>query len=277
MKKFTILCIIQLFFLYNLVEAQCSLTASIASQTNVSCNGGSNGQLLVSVSGGTSPYTYLWSNAAGTAGIVGLSAGTFTVSISDANSCTVSISATITEPAALSSPTITAGGSTTICPGSTVDLSITPVSDVSYCWSEGGAPTQNWQAVGNAGFTSSYVDDPSLAFDPVSGDPFIAFRDVGSSNKATVMKFNGSSWEVVGSAGFSAGSALYTSLSFDPLNGIPYVAYRDGGNSSKATVMKYDGSSWVTVGSSGFSAGEAGDISFAFDPVNGAPFIAYSW
>ena len=38
------------------------LTSSITSTNDVSCNGGSNGSAVVSASGGTAPYSYLWDN-----------------------------------------------------------------------------------------------------------------------------------------------------------------------------------------------------------------------
>jgi hypothetical protein len=78
------------------------ITTSIAAQTNVSCNGGSNGSATVSATGGTGAYTYLWSPSGGTADTAnGLSAGTYTATVTDANGCTATQSFTITEPAAL--------------------------------------------------------------------------------------------------------------------------------------------------------------------------------
>ncbi|MBL0139275.1 MAG: DNRLRE domain-containing protein [Bacteroidetes bacterium] len=52
--------------------------------SNVSCYGGNNGSLTVIPSGGTSPYTYLWSNSATTATISNLSPGAYSVTVTDA-------------------------------------------------------------------------------------------------------------------------------------------------------------------------------------------------
>ncbi len=77
------------------------ITSSISTQTNVSCFGGTNGSATVSVSGGTAPYTYLWSNGATSAFITGIIAGTYTCTITDANNCTKTQSVTITQPTAI--------------------------------------------------------------------------------------------------------------------------------------------------------------------------------
>ncbi|WP_310556177.1 T9SS type A sorting domain-containing protein, partial [Flavobacterium sp.] len=77
------------------------ISTSVGSQTNVSCFGGATGAASVSSSGGTSPYTYAWSNGAVTSSITGLSANTYTCTVTDANFCTATRSFTITQPAAV--------------------------------------------------------------------------------------------------------------------------------------------------------------------------------
>jgi hypothetical protein len=81
---------------------QPSALAVTTAQTNVSCNGGSNGTATVTVSGGTAAYTYAWSPSGGTAATAtGLTAGTYTCTITDANGCTTTASVTITQPTAI--------------------------------------------------------------------------------------------------------------------------------------------------------------------------------
>jgi gliding motility-associated-like protein len=62
---------------------------------NVQCPGESIGMIELDVNGGTAPYAYLWSNSAITQNIEGLSAGTYSVIITDANGCTWSAEAII--------------------------------------------------------------------------------------------------------------------------------------------------------------------------------------
>ena len=56
----------------------------------VSCFGGSDGSGRVVAADGTAPYTYLWSDGAGTTNdtIIGLSVGRYYVTVTDAKKCT---------------------------------------------------------------------------------------------------------------------------------------------------------------------------------------------
>lgn len=79
--------------------------ATIVSTQNVSCNsanGGSpNGSATVAVSGGTGNSSILWSNGETTATIQNLAAGSYSATVTDANSCTATATATISEPPVL--------------------------------------------------------------------------------------------------------------------------------------------------------------------------------
>lgn len=116
-----------------------ALNATSSTLTNVSCNGGNNGSVSVAPSGGTTPYTYSWSSSpvqtAATA--TGLPAGTYTVTVTDAQSCTKSVTATVTQPAALAA---TASTLTNVAcnGGSNGSVSVTPsggTTPYSYSWS----------------------------------------------------------------------------------------------------------------------------------------------
>ncbi|GIV28479.1 MAG: hypothetical protein KatS3mg027_2293 [Bacteroidia bacterium] len=78
-----------------------SLTAT---QTqSVSCNGGNNGAANASPSGGVGGYTYTWSPTGGNSSTAsGLTTGIYTITVSDANNCTISSTVQILEPPALS-------------------------------------------------------------------------------------------------------------------------------------------------------------------------------
>ncbi|MBI2968122.1 MAG: hypothetical protein HYY40_09960 [Bacteroidetes bacterium] len=78
------------------------LSVSLSSQKNVTCNGGNDGEINISVSGGTTLYTFAWSNLSATEDVSGLTAGNYSVLITDANNCTQTFSATISQPLPLS-------------------------------------------------------------------------------------------------------------------------------------------------------------------------------
>ncbi|WP_420388274.1 PKD domain-containing protein [Roseivirga sp.] len=119
-----------------------ALSLSIAS-TNVLCNGEANGTIDLTVTGGTGPFTYSWSNGAGTEDLTGLSANTYIVNVTDANGCIASTSVVISEPAVLS---LSTSKTDVLCNGAAtgdIDLSVSGGSvGYSYLWSN-GATTQD--------------------------------------------------------------------------------------------------------------------------------------
>jgi hypothetical protein len=80
-----------------------ALTVAKTSQTDVLCYGASTGAINITASGGTADYTYDWADLAGTNDVedrTGLAAGTYTVTVKDANGCsTAALSITIEQPA----------------------------------------------------------------------------------------------------------------------------------------------------------------------------------
>ncbi|MBV6440156.1 MAG: hypothetical protein EPGJADBJ_01819 [Saprospiraceae bacterium] len=124
--------------------SQCTVVATVVQ--NVSCFGGNNGSLSASASGGVAPYTYLWSDPSGQTSPVAsnLSAGTFTVTVTDANGCTSTATATLTQPADL---VLSALGSLAKCfgqaSGSGSASATGGTQPYSFVWSNGIIGQQN--------------------------------------------------------------------------------------------------------------------------------------
>jgi basic membrane lipoprotein Med (substrate-binding protein (PBP1-ABC) superfamily) len=88
--------------------ANCSDTAFVAltvlpnftvnaTPTNALCSSGT-GSISTTIVGGTSPYTYLWSNGATTSSLSNLAAGSYTVTATDANGCKADTTLALTKP-----------------------------------------------------------------------------------------------------------------------------------------------------------------------------------
>src|SRR5690606_28541988 len=73
----------------------------LISKEDNSCTGYSDGSLEITALGGTSPYQFFWSNGASGASIGNLFAGTFQVTLTDANGCPSQQTYQINEPPAL--------------------------------------------------------------------------------------------------------------------------------------------------------------------------------
>ena len=64
-----------------------------------------------------------------------------------------------------------------------------------------------WQTVGAAGFSVAVANYPSLAI--ANGTPYVAYQDVNTAYKATVMKFDGSNWVTGGADLEQIGTCLW--------------------------------------------------------------------
>jgi len=115
------------------------LSGATVVDNQIICNGGNDGQATVSATGGTAPYTYIWSNGASTPTISNLSVGVYSVTVVDDNLCeVVTNSITITDPPIL-------GGSLTTQPvrcygnsdGSGIVNVFGGVFPYTYIWSNG--------------------------------------------------------------------------------------------------------------------------------------------
>ncbi|MFM7400504.1 MAG: HYR domain-containing protein, partial [Bacteroidota bacterium] len=78
-----------------------NVSASLAGQTNVNCNGGANGAASVEATGGNNAFSFTWSNGSSDAAIANLAAGNYTVTVTDGENCTAVASVDITEPTAV--------------------------------------------------------------------------------------------------------------------------------------------------------------------------------
>lgn len=109
------------------------------SQTNTTC-AGNDGSATVTPSGGTGTYTYAWTpNVSSTNTASNLSAGNYSVTVTDGAGCSATQAFTITGPTPID-PVIN-NPSTTICPGQTVTMTVSSTGGsgtVTYVWTPPG-------------------------------------------------------------------------------------------------------------------------------------------
>jgi len=120
-----------------------SPTVSIASKTNVTCNGFNNGIINITVTGGLSSFAYHWSDANSGQNRTNLSPASYSVTVTDQNACTTTVSTSISQPNAI---VITDSVTNVACfGGSTGAVKITVTGGTGsyhYQWSD-SAHTQN--------------------------------------------------------------------------------------------------------------------------------------
>lgn len=150
---------------------QCTATASavinpyVAMSINVTsvpspCTTTSGGSATAAVTDGTPTYSYSWSNGQTTATITNLVAGTYTVTVTDGNNCTITGNVTITQ---IPPVTVTASATNTaICNGqsTTLNTSVTGgTGTMSYNWSNGNInSSQTVSPGGNTTYTVTVTD-----------------------------------------------------------------------------------------------------------------------
>ncbi len=132
---------------------------TLDSTRNVSCNGGNDGAVYITPSGGTEPYNISWTGPAGytasTADITDLVAGTYSLIITDLNSCvSFNPSAVLTEFTAISiisSVLSDYGGYSVSCPSANDgSVSVTATGGtppLAYLWSSPGGFTSTQDAI----------------------------------------------------------------------------------------------------------------------------------
>jgi hypothetical protein len=154
------------------------IMVSLVSSTNVSCNGGLNGAIDISASGGTGSLSYAWTTSGGT-GVnataedqTTLSAGIYHVSVRDINNCIAALNnIVVTQPAR-----ITFNGTVvTKINGSqgAIDLSI-----------QGGTQPYDYNWTGPSGFTATTEDISNLV---IAGNYRVDVTDANSCTNDTTM------------------------------------------------------------------------------------------
>lgn len=200
--------------------------------TNVSCNGGNTGAITASATGGTAPLSYAWSNSATNSTITGLTAGTYTVTVTDSKGCTAVRSITLTQPAAIAiTPTVV---SATCLPVGSISVVATGgATPYTYRWSN-GATTSSISNLAGGSFTVTVTDANLCSNSLVVTVPATTSPNLSCSIVQT---------KAISAQGAGDGEALVTAI-----NGRTPYTYRWNNNGTLATgVFLFAGVNSVTV------------------------------
>lgn len=176
-----------------------SSVSSTVSVNNTSCSG-NTGSAMVIASGGSTPYTYLWSSGQSTSSITGLAAGNYYITVTDFSGCTSVDTAIINSTGA---PTAGITGNNVSCNGGSDGSANTFVnggtSPYAYLWSNGQTTSSSTGlAAGNYSVTITdnsnctaistvTISEPL----PMSGTPTVADASCGMSDGSVTMAPSG--------------------------------------------------------------------------------------
>ncbi len=147
-------------FVLNVSESLNPVSAAVDAVTAIACNGDSSGAIMITTTNGVAPYTYSWSNGATTEDLTGLTAGSYTGTITDVNGCTlVAGPVMVTEPTAITLAVDAVVNAS--CNGdSDGSISITPTGGTApytYSWSN-GASTEDVAGLAPGSYTGTITD-----------------------------------------------------------------------------------------------------------------------
>ena len=187
------------------------VTANISSSSSVTCNGGNNGSAQVTAGGGTGAYTYTWTGAAAgsNANANNLPAGTYSVTVGDANGCTAGTQVTILQPAPLATTLTTANPKCNGLANGTATVSFTGGAGLPvFLWQPGlqNGNTVNNLSAGAQSVTITYNGSCTSSLSFTLTDPPVLTAVVSATN-SNCGQSNG-----VATATVSGGTGPYTYL-----------------------------------------------------------------
>ena len=126
------------------------------SVTDVTCNGGADGSVDVSVVGGSLPYSYIWSNGSSSEDLSNLSSGSYNLTVTDNSGQSDSLSVVVSEPLPLTLTYNVTNESSVGNNDASIDMTVSGgLTPYLYYWSNG----QNTEDIANitAGSYTVYV------------------------------------------------------------------------------------------------------------------------
>ncbi len=249
---------------------------------NATCNGTSDGEIYITVSGGALPYSYQWDAQAGGGTdslVTGLSGGTYLLTVTDANGCSQIDSATITEPSALSLLTSTTDAN---CGNSDGDATVTTTGGTppyTYLWDDSAAQTTiTATGLGEGTYTVTVSDSnscTSTASDTVINIPLVATAgpdiDICEGDSVQLSASGGTGYTWTPTTGLSASNIANPIAT--PLSSTMYTVVVTSGSCTPASafaLIAVNSNPTVTITSDPGAAGSGVQLT-------GLGAINYNW
>ncbi|MEX0966559.1 MAG: right-handed parallel beta-helix repeat-containing protein [Bacteroidia bacterium] len=210
-----------------------------------SCNGDSDGAVKATVTGGTPPYTFLWSTNETTDSLGNLSAGKYFLEVGDANGCTYFDTADIVDPAPLGITALVTGESSNGASDGAIDITVSGgTTPYSYLWNN-SATSEDLSNIGSGNYKVIVTDS--------NGCQDSAEYEVDLRTMTLVVKVTPSSSAGSGRVGFS------TVINGDwAMAGAPLDATK-GIKAGAVYVYKRNGGTWTTNAKLTSNSTQAGD------------------
>jgi len=126
--------------------------------TATGCFGGSDGAIDVSPAGGTAPYTYSWSNTTTSQDLSGVTAGDYTVSVTDQLGCVFSEVITVNDALDILINVVSFSNEVCNSNNGVIDVNVSGgSSSYSYAWSSGGT-SQDLSGLSSGTYTLTTTD-----------------------------------------------------------------------------------------------------------------------
>ena len=161
------------------VGAACDPPVLSTSSEDASCSNTNDGSVTVTATGGTPPYSYLWSNGQTSMTATNLGPGTYAVTVTDAEECTETATALVGSPSALDLDFFVIGESAPDASDGEIDLEVSGgTPPYSYSWSN-GATTQDIIGLSEGIYSVTVTDANGCT---TEGSAEVVVGDVGTCN-----------------------------------------------------------------------------------------------
>lgn len=272
-----------------------ALISGVSAATDPLCAGDCNGSIATSVAGGTSPYTYLWNDpSAQTIGTAtNLCAGSYLVTISDANGCSTFSSASLQDPSQLTVSIVTTQSECGLQDGAATAMPAGGTSPYSFNW-PAGSTLNNETGIGVGAYSMTVTDANGCSQNAAyTIDPFVQQVNICIVTVDSSSVYNKVVWDKPTAANIE-GFNVYRNVAgvYNQVGHVPYTdlsQYIDlsFGVNPNITSYRYKISTVDTCGNesdlSGFhetihvtsSTGAGNQVNLIWDNYEGFSFVNY--